>query len=485
MSQSRAILAALKKELRVLAAPWLAVVVAVALASGAHKLGSSAAFDTLVIQVMIAGAICLGAWSVGHDYSNGTLSLLLSQPVPRRSVWATKLLVLAVLLAVPAAIVVQQLPGEYFFVSLGTTTGLTLAAWLTMASGSARGGMVFTTAVLVFWLIAGMWAGETVAARYPETWPDSQWLARAVVEWGYAGIVVVAGVLGWRAFGRLQAMDERSDAVSLARLWPVVAADRRAGGPRRRGAFLTLVDKELALQQPVLIVSALYVTASLVDLLVSGVAFHQRLMYGLTSIHAGIVPLLSGALASAEERRLGTIEWQVQLPVSSAQQWFLKVSVTIALSLVLVLGAPYAISLVDSSGFAGRDIQDFVSPMFGLLVVALATTGLFISSLSRNGLHALLVSVPASLFVLIAGADLGRRHFRAAAFTDYDRLFVGVILLAAIAGYVALALRFAGVNHRSAARPLRRVVEQVVALLVYPLAAIVTIRVVLLILLGR
>ena len=50
--------------------------------------------------------------------------------------------------------------------------------------------------------------------------------------------------------------------------------------------------------------------------------------------------ILIGSLASAEERQLGTLEWQTLLPSPAWQQWAVKVGVTFGLALLLGVGLP-------------------------------------------------------------------------------------------------------------------------------------------------
>ena len=59
--------------------------------------------------------------------------------------------------------------------------------------------------------------------------------------------------------------------------------------------------------------------------------------YPLSVVHLALVPILAGALASAEERRLGTLEWQVLQPTATWKQWLVKATVVIALSIVVSL----------------------------------------------------------------------------------------------------------------------------------------------------
>ena len=58
----------------------------------------------LVIPVYFLGSIALGALSMGHEYSGGTLTLLLSQPRRREYLFLLKMGVLALLLLVLSAV---------------------------------------------------------------------------------------------------------------------------------------------------------------------------------------------------------------------------------------------------------------------------------------------------------------------------------------------------------------------------------------------
>ena len=76
----------LYKEARALSTTWaLAAASLVALSFWR----TSPAFE-LGVAAYLAGAVFLGAESIGHEYSNRTLSMLLSQPIDRRRLYAQK-----------------------------------------------------------------------------------------------------------------------------------------------------------------------------------------------------------------------------------------------------------------------------------------------------------------------------------------------------------------------------------------------------------
>src|SRR5206468_3689257 len=80
------------KEIRALLPIWIASAIAIAAAvmSGPrHNLG---------LMAYGFGSVTLGAQSIGHEYTNRTLTLLLSQPCSRRRLLLLKLAVLSVML---------------------------------------------------------------------------------------------------------------------------------------------------------------------------------------------------------------------------------------------------------------------------------------------------------------------------------------------------------------------------------------------------
>ena len=70
---------------------------------------------------------------------------------------------------------------------------------------------------------------------------------------------------------------------------------------------------------------------------------------GLTVLYSSVLALLIGSIASAEERQLGTQEWQQLLPMASWKQWALKVGTAIGLSLLLGVALP-AVILLKTTG---------------------------------------------------------------------------------------------------------------------------------------
>ncbi|MEN9778685.1 MAG: hypothetical protein RJB04_2440, partial [Verrucomicrobiota bacterium] len=102
--------------------------------------------------------------------------------------------------------------------------------------------------------------------------------------------------------------------------------------------------------------------------------------------------LVTGASAIAEERVLGTLEWQWTQPISMARQWRIKVGVATALALTLGLILPTALIWLgfdaDSLGttFGKPEWQPIA--VYTLALAALFATSLYASSVSHSSMKA-------------------------------------------------------------------------------------------------
>jgi hypothetical protein len=111
-----------------------------------------------------------------------------------------------------------------------------------------------------------------------------------------------------------------------------------------------------------------------------------------------MLSLLIGSLASAEERQLGTLEWQILLPVPMWQQWTVKVLTTVSLSLILGVGMP----LLTTMSLALHELS--LRSWLGLAIAAplLTIAALYVSTLSSSGVRALALGAPLLASVAIA-----------------------------------------------------------------------------------
>jgi ABC-2 family transporter protein len=484
MTRSALLSAPLKKELRALTAPWLgclAVMATCALQGG---------WSWLVTPTYVLAAAALGALSMGHEYSNRTMALFLSQPARRSRLFVLKFGVLAAVLlslCVVAGLFVVYTSGAHIVSAdpsrwaavliLPALCGLFLAPCLTMLCRSAIAGAVFSLAIpgLLFTI------AQVIASTNYGSHSQAERFSMSALWGGTLGLCAVGGVLGWRTFMRLEVTEGPGSEMRLPpllRLSRTLPASR--GLIRHRPVWL-LVKKELRLQQMALAISGLYVAgwAGVVAMQYLAPDLELDFFNVLTVFYSGLIALLIGSLACAEERQMGTLESQVLLPMATWKQWNVKVAVVLGLSMILALGLPALLT--------GR----LPVPPAGMLhgpwfvaapIVVLTIGGLYVSSLCSSGLWALLMALPAMLgtvaFVEVIAGPLERwiypawprrlvgvRHAPIEPSTIVEHVLLQppailVLGLLLMVGLLALLLRFGLANYRSADRGRNRVARQ-------------------------
>jgi hypothetical protein len=429
------------KEVRALLPVWLG---SLAVVAAAAAVGDGSPQD---LGRLVYGAACaaLGALSIGHEYTNRTLATLLSQPVSRARLFLIKQSVLAVMLVTLSALawntVFQSRATPLIFV-LSVLCAWTVTPWLTMLSRSPLAGAVFTgPAPAWIWLLTAAFV-------------DSPWKL-AVFGWAVLGLCAVAAVLGWQTFMRLEAIEGRGANLFFRLKAEATREEDADAAARIQDPIWLLAKKELALQLPSIAVAGIYVLGWLA-LWLWGLSpatpAQQRsfedVLGALTFLHGGLVAIVIGSIASAEERQLGTLEWQVLLPMASWRQWAMKAGVALGLSMFLTVALPLLSLLIS-----GSDIRIGVGYTAAMLL--LTSVGLYASSLSANGLKAVLLTLPASLLMLVAIMALQSAP---------GGFHLTLLPMGFFALLVALVLYFALLNHRSAERGARRIGLQLLCL---------------------
>ena len=232
-----------------------------------------------------------------------------------------------------------------------------------------------------------------------------------------------------------------------------------------------LIRKELRLQPMTFTIAGLYVVGWLAATAATRILPEALQIFKvLTVFYAGFVALLAGALASAEERLLGTLEWQMLLPIASRTQWRVKAAVAFGLAIALAWGLPMTLLQLSAAGRQSVPPQVFLplaQPLFVGLLAMLTAAGLYASSVATSGLRALMVSIP-GLYAAGLCIWLLLDRFGPVVYTivrsqrlEPGALFVQrVTLLPPLVVGIALAtlvLTFAHTNHRSADRAAGRI----------------------------
>lgn len=458
-AQARLLLA---KETRALLPIWMACVLT----------GSVAAFmdgvaRDLSVGAFGAGMIALGAYSIGHEYVHRTLGLMLTLPAERRRVFVVKLVVLgAMVLSLAGYASLLRLFAPDVPPWLVAVGALCLAPSFTMLSRNPLAAVMFSIWISIMLLAAvmmilvGRWDAPADVER------------AAFVIWWRVMVVVFAGgaVLGWRLFKRLEWVEA---GVEISLPWrPGTTRDIAPARP-----LWQLLTKELRLQRMAFGLAAWYLVVFAAEVVIRLVRPDADLPV-LASATLGYwlcLPVLMGSIASAEERQLGTRAWQLLLPSPAWQQWAVKAGTVFGLTLLLGIAVP--VLALQWLGPDDRFVR--VLPNVRTAIVlgfVLSAVSLYVSSLSRSGVWAAVLSF-AAITTLYSLAEIFAQGVARTLFLRPSQLTHGTdgaLAMLAIAG--VLLVQFAFVNHRSEEPGTARVWKQTMWLGGFMVLAIVLIE---------
>ena len=460
--------ALLWNEARALLPIWMAGVGAVTIAGltdgpGVRALRRLIFVDIHAVSLVVclASMIGLGAQIIGHEYSNRTLGVTLMLPLGRRRLFWLKQATLATLL-LPLVVCVWWLDVFDKFPALpwlAAGTALTFAPVWTILCQSALAGAVFSAAVpgTVLTIIS-------IVVRTFFGLVDDERVALEAWTWLMAALLPIGGVLAWHLFLRLEAIEGRATDISLR--W--LTGKPRAAVPGH--PLWVLLKKELRLQQMAFALTALFVTGA------TAIALWDTWMYGdrlltaplraASAVYWSGLPVLIGALATAEERQLGTIAWQLQLPTPSRLQWAVKIGTVFSLAILLAVIAPALLTEVL------WPVERRNLPIAFILAIVTTAASVYISSLCTTGVRAAVTSlaaIPLSLWLVAAFALAIRRPpVSPALWTGREGSWLVVIVL-----LVLTLISLAFVNHRPDPPPLRRVWQQSLAIAVVLTAGVI------------
>jgi len=395
--------------------------------TGAQMPGASLAFGAAALHAMSAqgmsqdfagvagfayGLACLWlcANAFGSEFDHRTMGQLLVQPRSRGRIYREKLGVAGSLAGLAVVIVFlttsRSTAGDPQ--SLGEILGylilgLASAPFFTLISRSTLAGFIFTwTVPMALYLMLQTLLDVYHARVHPDLLHRSSeelwllWVCGIL----YLGTTAFAG---WRVFRRLEWREGGNGGASAPSLHALIGAGDRWLGRRWtvQNATVQLIRKELRLHVVPWLIAGILIGFWGLSLLIRKWAPESQ--WGVAAanpstvtLYAGIlgtfVLLVTGASAIAEERVLGTLEWQWTQPIPMARQWRIKVGVATGLALTLGLVLPAALIWLGFDAETLRanlgkpDWQPIV--VYAMALAALFATSLYASSVSQSSMKA-------------------------------------------------------------------------------------------------
>lgn len=388
----------------------------------------------MIVVVLLLGSGLMGGGVFGHEFSQRTLPLLLAQGVERSRIWREKMLVLAAFLmlffglAVLAGKVVglnwQSPDGEtaiQFIWLIPLSCFCTVPFW-TLFARNGLGGILFA---LMFPPFAYGGASLLSERIFPEFFkrPENDALLTLIIQCVTLAYSFLLYHWGRAKFRTMEIKDGAGEDLQLPkRLGEFFSNAFERCWQGKTGPMVALIKKEIRLQKLSFIIAAVFVAAYVLVIVAKAagsVEFAETAMVSVAGIYFSILPLLVGAISTAEERNLGTLEGQLVLPLGTRKQWTLKCVMAWVVCLTLGFAAHgfgAMVGWVAGVPIAQQFFHEISAGSLGIaacqqsLVLALVV---YASTLSRNSMKAMLLGI--ALFV-VGGCIYGvlleyARHF--------------------------------------------------------------------------
>lgn len=397
---------------------------------------------SMTTVALFFGLLVLATTSFGREITMGTFSSLLVQPVERRRIWWTKIgLLLAAATLVFGAYCISCLLriNDLWINPLTSHSLLYLKNNFAMAAGiggvfvmmALSGGLwttlLFRNTMASFWVAFMIPAGtlmlellldarlvKMVALLMVQPGEEADGhLARVLIYKALLVLGVIYGIAGIlyskRLFQRAQDADSSGKSFALFSGSAATDAKNAARAIRRPRPVLALLKKEFHLHSVSLLFAGVLLFMHVCAILLRS---DMKLLDGFPVLQGFVqyfwafwlvIPLIVGAMALAEERKLGVTESQFCLPVPPGTQFLLKFLPAMLFAVVLGGVIPMALEIAASAagspgvffkmsrsggGHAARNIMMLATGDFAA-AAGLALIGLWASTLARNFLQAL------------------------------------------------------------------------------------------------
>jgi ABC-type transport system involved in multi-copper enzyme maturation permease subunit len=374
------------------------------------------------------GCLLMGATAFGLEFDQRTIGSLLTQPISRSTIYSEKLVVVGFLSRLGwVNVVLAKVPHQgirfqfqdALSVGLLPLVGMCSGPWLAMISRGTLPGMVFSMGLpLGLMIILSGLVENVVRPQVPE-WGLNQRVAQSCLWVGTPVYLLATCVLGWRRFQTLEVNGGAAGRASTG-LPPITLPLERAllWVLPRRNVAVSLIRKELRLHVVPWLLASIMVGLWVLWCIARWRAtvgageelFNDPKILVLLGQLLGIFTLLSaGAACVAEERELGTLDWQLTQPVTIRLQWWIKVGVAATLGFWLGLVLPLGLIWVGvGSDRLFSEFSEIPVWAFGLYLAAtclLFWISVFTSSISRKTIQATAGAI--ALAVAIWGIVLG------------------------------------------------------------------------------
>ncbi len=386
--------ARIAKEFRPLLLPWMLSAFAAALhfVSVADPVLARGEFGSFLLGLarvaFVTGVLVLSALPVGFELHDRTLLLLFSQPADRTRLWREKLnaatfsvFALAILHGAASALTGHLSPPDALLYSVFAVTAICSVGYHTLAARSVIVGIASAIATpfaiaLGGYLVVYYVLGLNVQLSEEET------IALIVI-----GCTSYSAFFLW--FGRRQfiTLELKDAGVPRGAQIPERLVPRKLTElfrSRPTCAAANLIRKEVCLQKPIFLVSAIFTGCWLLTLalMVLRPAWQDNcvaVLNGLTGTQIVLMVILTGCVSLGDDKALGTAAWHLTLPVSSARQWVIKLLV--AGATLLAMAAVLPLVLASLTLFKARvGLLDFPWDDNNTLIVGALSVVLFVLS---------------------------------------------------------------------------------------------------------
>lgn len=489
------------KECRVQLPGWLLAF----LGPGIGMLAPEGGAMGVVLYSYALGCVLMAAFAFGREFEQRTLGGLLTQPISRSRMFLEKLAAPGYLIGLASAYLLLLLnwrtQSAFHGADISNAVVLLVMAvcsapYFSILSRGTLPGVVFALAMPPL-----LWVLEAALVRRLEARASVDWLLQGRLHFAVSAVGVTVYCVGsillaWRSWCGLQLDKEGAGGKGSVTLHPLSdPMDALLSSILAPSDWKSqLIRKEARLHVIPWLIAAIMVGLWALLVVLRRVfpespewswLFHGSGIVAFTGMLAALAILGAGAAVVAEERELGTLDWQITQPITLWRQWWIKVFVAATAAILVGVLLPSAllpaclgverigelfrdVRMVEWIGHAGLGVLLFVMAVYAsslcrsTVTAALAAVGLM--GLVLTGIVAGVALPTPSL--LIAYFDLQpcleHQAWLLAAFGESPILLELLLILGLGAlGWLGGVLWLAGRNFRAAPKSTRFVARQI------------------------